>query len=104
MSPRGAPWRGRWARWGRRARWRGAQVFATPGSVQVRREGPIRSTNVETSPYPGFPTDVQAQFMAYMCLGDGFSIIRESICENRVMPVAGVRRVGARIDRPGNTA
>jgi UDP-N-acetylglucosamine 1-carboxyvinyltransferase len=82
----------------------GAEVFAAPGSVRVRREGPIRSVNVETSPYPGFPTDVQAQFMAYMCLGDGFSIIRETIFENRFMHVAELRRMGARIDVSGNTA
>jgi UDP-N-acetylglucosamine 1-carboxyvinyltransferase len=82
----------------------GAEVFAAPGSVRVRREGPIRSANVETSPYPGFPTDVQAQFMAYMCLGDGFSIVRETIFENRFMHVAELRRMGARIDVSGNTA
>jgi len=82
----------------------GAEVFAAPGSVRVRREGPIRSVNVETSPYPGFPTDVQAQFMAYLCLGDGFSIVRETIFENRFMHVAELRRMGARIDVSGNTA
>jgi UDP-N-acetylglucosamine 1-carboxyvinyltransferase len=82
----------------------GAEVFADPGSVRVRRDGPIRSVNVETSPYPGFPTDVQAQFMAYMCLGDGFSIVRETIFENRFMHVAELRRMGARIDVSGSTA
>jgi len=82
----------------------GADVFAEPGRVRIRREGPIRSVNVETSPYPGFPTDVQAQFMAYMCLGDGFSIVRETIFENRFMHVAELRRMGARIDVSGSTA
>jgi UDP-N-acetylglucosamine 1-carboxyvinyltransferase len=82
----------------------GAEVFAAPGSVRVRREGPVRSVNLETSPYPGFPTDVQAQFMAYMCLGDGFSIVRETIFENRFMHVAELRRMGARIEVSGNTA
>jgi UDP-N-acetylglucosamine 1-carboxyvinyltransferase len=82
----------------------GAEVFAVPGSVRVRREGPVRSVNLETSPYPGFPTDVQAQFMAYMCLGDGFSIVRETIFENRFMHVAELRRMGARIEVSGNTA
>ena len=82
----------------------GAEVFASPRSVRVRRERPIRSVNVETSPYPGFPTDVQAQFMAYLCLGDGFSILRETIFENRFMHVAELRRMGARIDVSGNTA
>ncbi|HQT98103.1 MAG TPA: UDP-N-acetylglucosamine 1-carboxyvinyltransferase, partial [Thermodesulfobacteriota bacterium] len=82
----------------------GADVDPVPGGVRVRREGPIRSVNVKTAPYPGFPTDVQAQFMAYMCLGDGFSIISETIFENRFMHVAELRRMGARIDVSGNTA
>jgi UDP-N-acetylglucosamine 1-carboxyvinyltransferase len=82
----------------------GADVDPVPGGVRIRREGPIRSVNVKTAPYPGFPTDVQAQFMAYMCLGDGFSIISETIFENRFMHVAELRRMGARIDVSGNTA
>ena len=82
----------------------GAEITASPGSVRVRREGPIRSTNIETSPYPGFPTDVQAQFMAYLCLGDGFCIVRETIFENRFMHVAELRRMGAKIDVSGSTA
>lgn len=82
----------------------GASVAAEAGGVRVRRDGPIRSVNVKTAPYPGFPTDVQAQFMAYMCLGDGFSIIRETIFENRFMHVAELRRMGGQIDVSGNTA
>jgi len=82
----------------------GADVSLPPGGVRVRRDGPIRPVNVETSPYPGFPTDVQAQFMAYMCLGDGSSIIRETIFENRFMHVAELRRMGALIDISGNAA
>jgi UDP-N-acetylglucosamine 1-carboxyvinyltransferase len=82
----------------------GAEVSAVPGGVRVRRTGPIRSVNVKTAPYPGFPTDMQAQFMAYMCLGDGFSIISETIFENRFMHVAELRRMGAKIDVSGNTA
>ena len=82
----------------------GVDVEVAPGSVRVRRTGPIRSVNVKTAPYPGFPTDVQAQFMAYLCLGDGFSIVSETIFENRFMHVAELRRMGARIDVSGNTA
>lgn len=82
----------------------GADVEPVAGGVRVRRDGPIRSVNVKTAPYPGFPTDVQAQFMAYMCLGDGFSIVSETIFENRFMHVAELRRMGARIDVSGNTA
>ena len=82
----------------------GADISLLPGAVRVRRHGKIRSVNVTTSPYPGFPTDVQAQFMAYMCLGDGFSIIQEKIFENRFMHVAELRRMGAEIDISGNAA
>lgn len=82
----------------------GVEVEEEGGGVRVRRLGPIRSVNMRTAPYPGFPTDLQAQFMAYMCLGDGFSIIRETIFENRFMHVAELRRMGARIDVSGNTA
>ncbi len=82
----------------------GVDVSLPPGGVRVRRNGRIRPVNVETSPYPGFPTDVQAQFMAFMCLCEGFSIIRETIFENRFMHVAELRRMGAQIDVSGNTA
>ena len=82
----------------------GADVSPLPGGVRVRRNGQIRSVNVKTAPYPGFPTDVQAQFMAYMCLGDDFSIIRETIFENRFMHAAELRRMGAQIDISGSTA
>jgi len=82
----------------------GAEVSEVPGGVRVTRTGPIRSVNVKTAPYPGFPTDMQAQFMAYMCLGDGFSVISETIFENRFMHVAELRRMGGQIDVSGNTA
>jgi len=82
----------------------GADVSPVPGGIRVRRNRPIRSVNVKTDPYPGFPTDLQAQFMAYMCLGDGFSIIRETIFENRFMHAAELRRMGGSIDISGNTA
>jgi UDP-N-acetylglucosamine 1-carboxyvinyltransferase len=82
----------------------GVDVSLPPGGVRVRRNGRIRPVNIETSPYPGFPTDVQAQFMAFMCLCEGFSIIRETIFENRFMHVAELRRMGAQIDVSGNAA
>ena len=82
----------------------GADVSILPEGVRVRRNERIRSVNIKTSPYPGFPTDVQAQFMAYLCLGDGFSIIQETIFENRFMHVAELRRMGAQIEISGNTA
>jgi UDP-N-acetylglucosamine 1-carboxyvinyltransferase len=82
----------------------GATVDSTPEGIRVRRSGPIRSVNVKTAPFPGFPTDMQAQFMAYMCLGDGFSVISETIFENRFMHVMELRRMGAVIDVSGNIA
>ncbi len=82
----------------------GADVSVVPGGVRVRRSGSIRSVNVKTAPHPGFPTDMQAQFMAYMCLGDGFSLVNETIFENRFMHVAELRRMGAKIEVSGSTA
>ncbi len=60
--------------------------------------------NVQTSPHPGFPTDLQAQFMALMCMAKGGSVISETIFENRFMHVQELRRMGARIVLNGNTA
>ncbi len=69
-------------------------------------KGPSRplSSDVRTMPYPGFPTDMQAQFMALMSIARGTSIIRESIFENRFMHVAELRRLGADITVEGSTA
>ena len=64
----------------------------------------IRSIDLKTNPYPGFPTDMQAQVMAMMCLADGQSIITEKIFENRFMHVSELRRMGADISVEGNTA
>lgn len=68
--------------------------------------GPSRpkAANLKTVPYPGFPTDMQAQFMALMCIADGTSIIKETIFENRFMHVAELRRMGADITVEGGTA
>lgn len=64
----------------------------------------IRSVNVNTAPYPGFPTDMQAQIMALLAVGDGASVITETIFENRFMHVAELRRMGADIHVHGATA
>jgi UDP-N-acetylglucosamine 1-carboxyvinyltransferase len=64
----------------------------------------IRSIDIKTNPYPGFPTDMQAQIMAMMCLADGQSIITEKIFENRFMHVSELKRMGADISIEGNTA
>ena len=69
-------------------------------------EGPsrIKSINIGTQPYPGFPTDMQAQIMVLMTKAEGISKIKENIFENRFMHVSELRRMGAQIDIKGNTA
>ncbi len=64
----------------------------------------IRSADVKTQPYPGFPTDMQAQFMVLMCLARGLSVITETIFENRFIHVSELRRMGADIRLQGDTA
>ena len=72
----------------------------------IRVIGPSRprASDVKTLPYPGFPTDMQAQFMALMSIADGASIITETVFENRFMHVAELRRMGADITVEGGTA
>lgn len=72
--------------------------------IRCRSNGRLHSVNIETSPHPGFPTDLQAQFMALMCIASGSSVIRETIFENRFMHVQELRRLGANIVLQGNTA
>ena len=72
--------------------------------IRCKSNGRLQSVNIETSPHPGFPTDLQAQFMALMCTSSGSSVIRETIFENRFMHVQELRRLGARIVLNGNTA
>lgn len=74
------------------------------GGIRVRGPSRPKSTNIKTMPYPGFPTDLQAQFMALMSVADGTSVIKETIFENRFMHVAELRRMGANITLDGNTA
>ncbi|MDR2724819.1 MAG: UDP-N-acetylglucosamine 1-carboxyvinyltransferase [Candidatus Adiutrix sp.] len=64
----------------------------------------VKSTDITTRPYPGFPTDMQAQFMALMTIGDGVSLINETIFENRFMHVSELGRLGAEITLEGRTA
>ena len=82
----------------------GATIDVTPGGLRVRRNGgPIRSVDVSTAPFPGFPTDLQAQFMALMCVADGASMITETIFENRFMHVPELIRMGAHAEIESNT-
>ncbi|VAX28906.1 UDP-N-acetylglucosamine 1-carboxyvinyltransferase [hydrothermal vent metagenome] len=64
----------------------------------------LRASDVKTMPYPGFPTDMQAQFMALMSVAEGTSVISETIFENRFMHVAELRRMGADINIEGSIA
>ncbi|MFW5662072.1 MAG: UDP-N-acetylglucosamine 1-carboxyvinyltransferase [Oceanicaulis sp.] len=83
----------------------GAAVTLEDGAVTMKREpGPLRPVDVTTAPYPGFPTDLQAQFMALMSLADGASVIRETIFENRFMHAPELARLGANIQVRGNEA
>ena len=72
--------------------------------VRVVRNGRLRSVDVTTSPHPGFPTDMQAQFMVMMCLAEGTSRISETVFENRFMHVPELGRMGADIEVQGHTA
>ena len=75
----------------------GAQLdFKKTNSVTVSRKK-IKSLNVKTLPYPGFPTDMQAQLMSLLCLSRGKSVIKEDIFENRFLHVPELKRLGANI-------
>jgi UDP-N-acetylglucosamine 1-carboxyvinyltransferase len=78
-------------------------IFGTD-SVRVRRDGLLRAVDISTEEYPGFPTDMQAQFMALATQADGVSAVRENIFENRFMHVQELVRMGANIKVDGRTA
>jgi UDP-N-acetylglucosamine 1-carboxyvinyltransferase len=82
----------------------GMKIRAVKSGVRVIGPERLRAVNVKTMPYPGFPTDMQAQIMAMMCIADGTSVISESIFENRFMHVAELRRMGADITIEGGTS
>jgi UDP-N-acetylglucosamine 1-carboxyvinyltransferase len=83
----------------------GAQVTETPTGIRITRNGRgIAPVTIETQPFPGFPTDLQAQLMALMTRAGGTSVIRETIFENRFMHVQELARLGADIKLQGDTA
>lgn len=83
----------------------GATVESTGTGIRVKRNGgDIKPVSVETQPFPGFPTDLQAQLMALLALASGTSVIRENIFENRFMHVQELARLGADIQLHGDTA
>ena len=82
----------------------GAAVDVADGRIRVRGNGRPRAVSLHTSPYPGFPTDMQAQFMALNTIAEGTGTIVENVFENRYMHVQELQRMGARIRLEGNAA
>lgn len=82
----------------------GANVFVEGHRIRASAPNGFRAIDVVTGPFPGFPTDLQAQMMALLCMAKGTSIVKETVFENRFMQVAELRRMGAEIDVDGNTA
>jgi UDP-N-acetylglucosamine 1-carboxyvinyltransferase len=82
----------------------GALVDVGADTIRIRRTGPLQAINVRTAPHPGFPTDMQAQVMAFATRAQGASVITETIFENRMMHVQELKRLGADIEVEGNTA
>lgn len=101
---RDAVWKHNTALWDRIGA-AGATLSTETDGVRVKASGDrLKATDMETRPYPGFPTDEQAQFMAAMCVAEGRSVIRETIFENRFMHAPELMRMGAKIDLRGNEA
>ncbi|KRB28211.1 UDP-N-acetylglucosamine 1-carboxyvinyltransferase [Mesorhizobium sp. Root695] len=82
----------------------GVSVWPGDRGLIVSRDRPLKAADLTTEPYPGFPTDLQAQFMALMCCAEGASLLRETIFENRFMHVPELMRLGANIKLQGTTA
>jgi UDP-N-acetylglucosamine 1-carboxyvinyltransferase len=82
----------------------GAEIMVTEDAIRVIGQPVINAVNVKTLEYPGFPTDMQAQFMSLMALAQGTSVINETIFENRFTHVAELRRMGADIQTEGRSA
>jgi UDP-N-acetylglucosamine 1-carboxyvinyltransferase len=82
----------------------GMDLSVEEGRVRARGNGPLQCIDVVTQPYPGFPTDMQAQLMALMCVAEGRGMIQETIFENRFMHALELMRLGAKIKLSGDTA
>ena len=82
----------------------GVIVEASAEGVRVAANGALKAINLSTAPFPGFATDMQAQFMAMLCMAQGASVLTETIFENRYMHVPELSRMGAHIDVKGRTA
>jgi UDP-N-acetylglucosamine 1-carboxyvinyltransferase len=82
----------------------GCEIEVGVDCIRVQMEGPIRALRAVTAPFPGYPTDMQAQLMAVLTLGDGSSIVTERVFENRFMHVPELQRMGADIALSGRSA
>ncbi len=82
----------------------GAKITSKKNEIQILGNKKIKSINIKTAPYPGFPTDLQAQLMVLLCKANKKSFIKEDIFENRFMHVGELNRMGAKIYIKGNTA
>ena len=82
----------------------GAKILKRKNEISIRGSKKIKNINIKTSPYPGFPTDLQAQMMVLLCKADKRSYIKEEIFENRFMHVSELNRMGAKISITGNRA
>jgi UDP-N-acetylglucosamine 1-carboxyvinyltransferase len=82
----------------------GMKITPTENGLKVSSAKKINSVDIKTLPYPGFPTDLQAQIMAYMAIGSGLSVISETVFENRFMHVSELLRMGADIVIQGGNA
>ncbi|MGC1412762.1 MAG: UDP-N-acetylglucosamine 1-carboxyvinyltransferase [Acetobacteraceae bacterium] len=82
----------------------GVEILEQPGGLRVRRLNGLHGVDAMTEPYPGFPTDMQAQFMALMAVAEGAAMVTETIFENRFMHVPELNRMGARINVHGASA
>ena len=82
----------------------GAQIEEDIAGIRVRADGSMKAIDLKTLPYPGFPTDMQAQFMAMLAVAEGTSVVTETVFENRFMHVDELVRMGAQIRVDGRTA
>jgi UDP-N-acetylglucosamine 1-carboxyvinyltransferase len=82
----------------------GCDVIPERDAIRLKAPQRLTAVSIRTAPYPAFPTDMQAQFMAINCIAEGSAVIRETIFENRFMHAVELQRLGAQIKIDGNTA
>jgi len=82
----------------------GATLDVGTDAIRIRRDGPLAPVNIRTAPFPGFPTDMQAQMLALATRAKGTAVVTETIFENRMMHVQELKRLGADIEVEANTA